>query len=124
MNRNIHALRANTRTFFHLLELHMSQDPKSPDVPDLAVIDRAIHAIAAGHQRWSCWALAFAIPNARPDLANRYCAQFKAWTRHEGGGSLPDWWTEGDNTPENAAKRVAALMSFRQALVNAAAFNA
>jgi hypothetical protein len=96
----------------------MSFAEKTSDRPDLAVIDRAIELVRSGQERWTCWALVMAENPRGCSPRNKYTAQFRLHMTSDRG--LPDWWTEGENTPENRALRIAALKSFRQACIDAA----
>lgn len=92
-----------------------------PARPSLAVIDRAIGLIRSGRERWTCWALVLAT-NQATGPCNTYTRQFRMHMERD--GNLPAWWTEGENTPENRALRIAALKSFRQACIDAGAIQA
>lgn len=101
--------------------------------PSLRVIDDAIKTVQDGeqklsifrrHSKYSCLALegaAYIIHGShvygKPNPADIYKEQYKAYVKAANGGRLPKWW---NNLNYARHHRVTALKGFRQACIDAA----
>lgn len=89
--------------------------------PNLAVIDEAITRIRNGDSFYACLALRVAEAGSIREPETEYERQFELWMGRS--GVLPKWWSSRSYGPQTRA-RIAALKSFRQACIDAAALQA